>query len=153
MIIAAGRKRAGPEDALAQDYLTRAQGLGRSLGFSAIELLDVTGRPPGEPRAEASAILKATPDGAKTVLLDERGQDWPSRTLAQSLAAWRDEGAKTTAFWIGGADGAAQGLKDQADHKLAFGRQTWPHMLVKSMLCEQIYRALTILGAYPYHRD
>jgi 23S rRNA (pseudouridine1915-N3)-methyltransferase len=73
--------------------------------------------------------------------------------LAQNLARWRDDGLGTACFWIGGADGAAQSLKDQADEKLALGRQTWPHRMVRAMICEQIYRAVTILSGNPYHRD
>ncbi len=153
LIAAAGRRRAGPEDALAQDYLARAGNAGRGLGFTAIDLLEVQGRPPGEPRAEAAALFKATPDGARRILLDERGAEWSSRQLAEKLAAWRDDGLGCAAFWIGGPDGASQSLKDQADERLAFGRQTWPHLLVKAMICEQVYRAMTILSGNPYHRD
>ena len=153
LVAAAGRKRSGPEETLAQDYLARAAAGGRGLGFQAIELIEVQGRPAGDSRAEAAALFKATPDGAKRILLDERGQEWTSRQLAEMLARWRDEGVGCAAFWIGGADGAAQSLKDQADEKLAFGRQTWPHLLVRAMICEQIYRAVTILSGNPYHRD
>lgn len=153
LIVAAGRKRAGPEDALTQDYLTRAGALGRGMGFQPIDLIEVQGRPAQEPRAEGAAIFRATPDDSKRVLLDERGEQWASRQLAQKLADWRDAGESCATFWIGGADGAAQSVKDQADEKLAFGRQTWPHLLVRAMICEQIYRALTILSGNPYHRD
>ncbi|HET9232262.1 MAG TPA: 23S rRNA (pseudouridine(1915)-N(3))-methyltransferase RlmH, partial [Vitreimonas sp.] len=66
---------------------------------------------------------------------------------------WRDDGIPSTTFWIGGADGVSQSVKDNADEKLAFGRQTWPHRLVRVMIAEQIYRALTILCGTPYHRD
>lgn len=153
LIIAAGRKGAGAEEDLARDYITRAQGMGRTLGFQAIDLIEVQGRPPGDMRAEGASVLRATPDDSKTILLDERGKDWSSRELAQRLAAWRDAGEACASFWIGGADGASQTLKDQAGDKLAFGRQTWPHQLVRAMLAEQIYRAVTILGNTPYHRD
>lgn len=153
LVAAAGRARGGPEDTLAQDYITRAANSGRTLGFQAIDMIEVQGRPPGDMRAEAAALFKATPDDSKRILLDERGKEWSSRELAQKLARWRDDGESCVAFWIGGADGAAQSLKDQADEKLAFGRQTWPHLLVRALLAEQIYRAVTILGNTPYHRD
>ncbi|MGE3141750.1 MAG: 23S rRNA (pseudouridine(1915)-N(3))-methyltransferase RlmH [Hyphomonadaceae bacterium] len=153
LIAAAGRKRAGPEAALAEEYLARASAGGRGLGFQAIDLIEVQGRPAGEPGAEAAALLKATPEGACRILLDERGAEWSSRQLAEKLARWRDDGQACAAFWIGGPDGAAQALRDQADHTLAFGRQTWPHLLVRAMICEQIYRAVTILSGNPYHRD
>lgn len=110
-------------------------------------------RPPGDARKEAEALLRAAPDRSRTILLDERGENWSSRQLAGAMGRWRDDGAPALTFWIGGADGAAQTLKDQADMKLAFGRATWPHRLVRAMLAEQIYRAVMILCANPYHRD
>jgi len=153
VIAAIGRLRADPEAALVADYILRAAAHGRALGFKGVELIEVEGKPPGDMRREASALLSATPDGARKILLDERGAEWASRQLARKLARWRDDGVAATTFWIGGADGTAQGLKDQADEKLAFGRQTWPHKLVRVMLAEQIYRAITILANTPYHRD
>ncbi len=153
VIAAVGRLRDGPEAALAADYVSRATAHGRALGFKGVDLIEVEGKPPGEMRAEAAALHRATPDGARKILLDERGAEWASRQLAEKLARWRDDGAGAATFWIGGADGAAQSLKDQADEKLAFGRQTWPHKLVRVMLAEQIYRAITILANTPYHRD
>lgn len=138
---------------MAADYIARAQAQGRMLGFPAVTLTEVEGRPAGDPRREAEAVLRATPDDGKRVLLDERGADLGSRKFAEKLARWRDEGAPALSFWIGGADGAAQTLKDQADEKIAFGRWTWPHRLVRVMAAEQIYRAVTILSDSPYHRD
>lgn len=153
MIAAVGRLRSGPERDLAQDYAARAGAAGRGVGLGPVEIVEVESRPPGDSRKEAAALLKATPDGARTILLDERGENWSSRELADRLGRWRDEGVPAAAFWIGGADGAAQTLKDQAALKLAFGRQTWPHRLVRAMICEQVYRAVMILGPNPYHRD
>jgi len=153
VIAAVGRLRDGAEAALTADYVQRAAAHGRGLGFKSVDLVEVEGKPPGDMRAEASALLRATPDDARKILLDERGAEWASRQMAEKLARWRDDGVGATTFWIGGADGAAQSLKDQADEKLAFGRQTWPHKLVRVMLAEQIYRAITILANTPYHRD
>jgi 23S rRNA (pseudouridine1915-N3)-methyltransferase len=153
LIAAVGRLRDGPEAALAADYVARASAQGRALGFKSVQLIEVEGKPSGDMRAEAAALFRATPDAARKILLDERGAEWASRQLAEKLARWRDDGLTAATFWIGGADGAAQGLKDQADEKLAFGRQTWPHKLVRVMLAEQIYRAVTILANTPYHRD
>ncbi|MGE3141769.1 MAG: 23S rRNA (pseudouridine(1915)-N(3))-methyltransferase RlmH [Hyphomonadaceae bacterium] len=152
LIIAVGKLRDGPEAALVADYLARANAGARRLGLS-FELAEIDARPPSDPRKEAQAILKATPDECVKVLMDERGQDIPSRQWAEKIAAWRDQGRPAAAFWIGGADGAAQGLKDQADLKLAFGRATWPHKLARVLLAEQLYRASTILSHSPYHRD
>ncbi len=151
-LIAVGRLRQAPEQALAQDYIARAAAAGRSLGFPAIELIEVEGRPSGDPRREGEALYRATPEG-KIILLDERGTDLGSRRLAEKLASWRDDGQPALSFWIGGADGACQSVKDQADEKIAFGRWTWPHRLVRVMAAEQIYRAVTILSHSPYHRD
>lgn len=152
-IAAVGRLRDGPEATLSADYVARAAAQGRGLGFKSVELIEVEGKPQGDMRAEAVALFRATPDDARKVLLDERGAEWASRQLAEKLARWRDDGVPCLTFWIGGADGASQSLKDQADEKLAFGRQTWPHRLVRVMIAEQIYRAVTILSGNPYHRD
>jgi len=153
LIAAVGRLRDCAEAALAADYVERAGTAGRQIGFKAIDLVEVEGKPPGDPRAEASALYRATPDEARKVLLDERGGEWTSRQLAEKLARWRDDGLACVTFWIGGADGVSQSVKDQADEKLAFGRQTWPHRLVRVMISEQVYRAVTILCGNPYHRD
>ncbi|MGE0596867.1 MAG: 23S rRNA (pseudouridine(1915)-N(3))-methyltransferase RlmH [Hyphomonadaceae bacterium] len=153
IIAAIGRLRDHPEAVLAADYLTRAANAGRGLGFKSVELIEAEGKPAGDARAEAAALFRATPDTARKILLDERGAEWSSRQLAEKLARWRDDGLSHCVFWIGGADGASQSLKDQADEKLAFGRQTWPHRLVRVMICEQVYRAVTILSGNPYHRD
>ncbi len=153
MIAAVGRLRDGHEAALTADYVQRAALAGRQLGFKSVDLIEVEGKPSGEARAEAVALYRATPDGARKILLDERGAEWASRQLAEKLARWRDDGLSCATFWIGGADGVSQSVKDNADEKLAFGRQTWPHRLVRVMISEQIYRAVTILSGNPYHRD
>jgi 23S rRNA (pseudouridine1915-N3)-methyltransferase len=153
LIAAVGKLRDAPEAALAADYIMRAANTGRQLGFKSVDLMEVEAKPPGDPRAEASALFRATPDDARKILLDERGAEWTSRQLAEKLARWRDDGVPSATFWVGGADGVSQSVKDNADEKLAFGRQTWPHRLVRVMIAEQIYRALTILCGNPYHRD
>jgi len=138
---------------MSADYVSRAAAAGRQLGFKSVELIEVEGKPPGDARAEAAALYRATPDDSRKILLDERGAEWSSRQLAEKLARWRDDGIPSVTFWIGGADGASQSVKDNADEKLAFGRQTWPHRLVRVMIAEQVYRAVTILCGTPYHRD
>jgi 23S rRNA (pseudouridine1915-N3)-methyltransferase len=153
LVAAIGKIRDCPEAELATDYLKRAAAGGRGLGFKSVDLIEAEARPAGDSRAEASALYKATPDDARKILLDERGAEWTSRQLAEKLAKWRDDGQASACFWIGGADGVSQSIKDNADEKLAFGRQTWPHRLVRVMICEQIYRAVTILSGNPYHRD
>ena len=153
LIAAVGRLRGGAEADLTQDYLQRAAQAGRQIGFKSVDIVEVEAKPNGDQRAEAGALFRATPDDARKILLDERGAEWTSRLLAEKLARWRDDGQAHACFWIGGADGVSQSVKDQADEKLAFGRQTWPHRLVRVMISEQIYRAVTILSGNPYHRD
>lgn len=153
LIAAVGRLRGGPEAELAADYVARAGAAGRQLGFKSFDIVEVEAKPSGDQRGEAGALFKATPDDGKRILLDERGAEWTSRQLAEKLARWRDDGVPNVTFWIGGADGVSQSVKDQADEKLAFGRQTWPHRLVRVMISEQVYRAVTILCSTPYHRD
>ena len=153
LLVAAVGKLRGAEVDLTNDYLQRAAVAGRQLGFKAVDIVEVEAKPSGDQRAEAAGLFRATPDNARKILLDERGAEWTSRQLAEKLARWRDDGQASACFWIGGADGVSQSVKDQADEKLAFGRQTWPHRLVRVMLAEQIYRAVTILSGNPYHRD
>ncbi len=85
--------------------------------------------------------------------LDERGQQWSSRELAERLAAWRDRGAAVLAFAIGGADGLSPAIIERAAAVVSLGGMTWPHLMVRSLLLEQLYRAQQILAGHPYHRD
>lgn len=152
-IAAIGRVRAGAESQLIEDYQGRIGVAGRSLALGPVDIVEAEAQRAGDKDREADLLLNATPDGARKILLDERGDNWPSRTLAEKLGRWRDGGASSVCFWIAGPDGASAALKAAADDKLAFGPQTWPHKLVRVMLLEQIYRAVTILGGNPYHRD
>jgi 23S rRNA (pseudouridine1915-N3)-methyltransferase len=102
---------------------------------------------------EAELILAALPPGARLVALDEHGASWSSRDLADRLAAWRDQGVSELAFAIGGADGLGAAVLNRATTTLSLGRMTWPHLLVRGMLLEQLYRAQQILAGHPYHRD
>ena len=102
---------------------------------------------------EAELILAALPAGALLVALDERGAAWSSRELAGRLAAWRDGGTAALAFAVGGAEGLAAAVLDSAAAVLSLGAMTWPHLLARVMLLEQLYRAQQILAGHPYHRD
>jgi 23S rRNA (pseudouridine1915-N3)-methyltransferase len=102
---------------------------------------------------EARLILDALPAGARLVALDERGAAWTSRAFADRLAAWRDGGTGALAFAVGGAEGLATAVIERADAVLSLGPMTWPHLLARSMLLEQLYRAQQILAGHPYHRD
>ena len=88
----------------------------------------------------------------RTVLLDERGRNLSSDELAQKLGQWRDEGIRETRFVIGAADGHSHAEREAADLLLAFGKATWPHLMARAMVMEQVYRASTILAGHPYHR-
>lgn len=102
-------------------------------------------------RREAELIRGAIPKGALVVVLDQRGRALTSEELAQRLARWKSE-RKNVAFVIGGAEGLDETLRAEADFVLSFGPNTWPHMLVRIMLAEQIYRAQAISAGHPYHR-
>ncbi len=88
----------------------------------------------------------------RTVLLDERGKAMMSEDFAHLLGRWRDEGVREARFMLGAADGHSDAERSAADLLLAFGPATWPHMLARAMLMEQLYRAATILAGHPYHR-
>ena len=101
---------------------------------------------------ESIALANVIPDKAVVIILDERGESLDSATLASRLGRWRDDGRPAAVFIIGGDDGLAPSLRDKASVRLAFGAATWPHQLVRVMLLEQIYRAVSILSGHPYHR-
>jgi 23S rRNA (pseudouridine1915-N3)-methyltransferase len=102
---------------------------------------------------ESGGRVPEPPLLARNVLLDETGRDLPSRTFAALLGKWRDEGVRETRFQIGGADGHPQPARDGADLLLAFGKATWPHLMARAMLAEQLWRATSILAGHPYHRE
>lgn len=151
-ICAVGRLRAGPELALIDDYLKRFDRTGRALSLGPVCVHEVEDRKGGGMEAEADLLARAVPFGALLVALDERGRQMSSPDFANLIARARDGGRQDMAFVIGGADGIAPGLRDRADTLLSFGPMVWPHMLVRVMLAEQLYRAASILTGAPYHR-
>lgn len=151
-IVAVGRLRAGPEAALVADYLERVERTGRGLGIGPARVVEVEDRKGGGSPAEARLLAAALPRGAPLVALDERGRDMASPELAALLRQAADAGHREMAFLIGGADGLDPALRQGAQHLLSFGRAVWPHMLVRAMLAEQLYRAVSILAGTPYHR-
>jgi 23S rRNA (pseudouridine1915-N3)-methyltransferase len=102
---------------------------------------------------ERGGKIPALPDGAVTVALDERGKALSSTDLAKQLEKWRDGGKREVRFLIGAADGHDEELRKSADLLLSFGEATWPHLLVRAMLAEQLFRATSILANHPYHRE
>lgn len=147
-IVAAGRMKTGPLLALCDEYRRR-------LPFS-VEIREVEERRPvsgGERKArEGDLLLRALPDKALLVALDERGKTYDSASFARQFAAWREGSGGNLAFVIGGADGLTEAVLEKAAARLALGSMTWPHLLVRAMLLEQLYRAHTILTGHPYHR-
>ncbi|MBI6628662.1 23S rRNA (pseudouridine(1915)-N(3))-methyltransferase RlmH [Pontibaca salina] len=152
-ICAVGRLRAGPHKELIDDYLARYQRTGRPLGLGPAQVIEVEDRKGGGIAAETALIRRALPPGAPTCILDERGKRLDSPGFAQQLAKWRDQGRADVALIIGGADGIDPALRKEADFSLSLGAMVWPHMLVRVMLAEQLYRAATILAGGPYHRN
>jgi len=157
VVAAIGRLKEGPERALAAHYRKRAADAGRVLGVRDVEVIEVResrAREPGKRIIEESiALASLVPERAAAVVLDQRGHNLSSMLLTDHLKRWRDAGRGEVVFVVGGPDGMAQTLHDRADLCLSFGAATWPHQLVRIMLLEQIYRAMTIWAGHPYHRE
>jgi 23S rRNA (pseudouridine1915-N3)-methyltransferase len=156
VVAAVGRLKDGPERELAERYRKRAEQTGRRIGFretDVVEIRESRAQEVGKRMIEESiALANVIPDKAVVIVLDERGESLDSATLAQRLGRWRDDGRPAAVFVIGGDDGLAPTLRDKATLRLAFGAVTWPHQLVRVMLLEQVYRAVSILAGHPYHR-
>jgi 23S rRNA (pseudouridine1915-N3)-methyltransferase len=155
-IAAIGRLKAGPEREILDRYLKRAEAAGRRLGLAfAIREMPESRASSASQRKdqEAAVLLGISPPGAPIVALDEGGKAMDSNGFARRLATWRDGGVPEVGFVIGGADGLGAELLERAEVRLAFGAMTWPHQLVRIMLAEQFYRAVTILAGHPYHRE
>lgn len=150
-ILAIGRLARGPEAELVSLYAERASAAGRALGLGPVEVIEVEARRSG--KAGEAEALKPHLEGAHLIACDEHGTALGSRAFAEGIARLRDDGVRKLAFAIGGADGLDASIIAAARSKLAFGPQTWPHALARAMLAEQVYRAVTILGGSPYHRD
>ena len=135
-IVARGKIGRSPEAELVERYLKRI-----TWPTKILELPDRGGRIP------------ELPANSVTVVLDEKGKALASTDLAKKLEAWRDEGKRECRFLIGAADGHDDGQRDAADLLLSFGPATWPHLLVRAMLAEQLFRATSILANHPYHRE
>lgn len=151
-LCAVGRLRSGPERDLIADYTQRFDRTGRALSLGPLTEHEVEDKKNAGMAAEAELLARAVPQGAVLVTLDERGKLLTSPDFATQLARWRDAGRQDVAFVIGGADGIDPSLRARADFSISFGQMVWPHMLVRVMLAEQLYRAANILSGGPYHR-
>ena len=151
-----GRLKPGPEKSLAEDYLTHAEGLGRKAGISRIAVMEFSESQASSPASrmseEAKLLAGVIPPKAFTIVLDERGKAMASESFASLIQRHLDGGTPDLSFIIGGPDGHAPSIREQAGLLLSFGPMTWPHRLVRVMLFEQIYRAVTIMVGHPYHR-
>ena len=148
-IVAVGRARRGPEQELFDFYKSRI-----SWPLDLIEVEEKRPLPVDQRIQREDELIRAKiPPGAVIVGMDETGDDPTSRKLADHFRKWEDAGTADLVFLIGGADGLSDGLKRDARLLIRFGRVTWPHMLVRPMLAEQIYRCRQILDGHPYHRD
>ena len=155
-IHAVGRLKAGPEKELAGEYLARVTGLARNAGIKSVtvsEYPEATAATAPQRQADEAGRLLAGLDGRAVVIaLDERGREMTSPQFAAEIARHRDSGVQDFVLLIGGPDGHGEAVAARADLQLAFGKLTWPHRLMRILLAEQIYRALTILLNHPYHR-
>jgi 23S rRNA (pseudouridine1915-N3)-methyltransferase len=151
LISAVGRWKAGPTRNLFEDYRQRLTW--------PVELKEVEEKralPAAQMKAREAELLLATLPRERSnvamVALDEKGQNLASEAFAQRIGKWRDGGRSTIAFLIGGADGHGLAVLEAADLRLSLGAMTWPHLLVRGMPMEQLYRAQQILAGHPYHR-
>jgi 23S rRNA (pseudouridine1915-N3)-methyltransferase len=156
VVAAIGRLKQGSERELAERYRKRAADAGRSAGLSAVDIVEIKESRAGDAARrmleESIAVANLIPERAVTVILDARGESMSSEAFAGRLHEWRQQDKPAVVFIIGAADGLAPSLKEKASLAIAFGAATWPHQLIRIMLLEQLYRAVTILAGHPYHR-
>lgn len=148
-VAAVGRLRAGPIRDLCEDY-------GRRLPWPVTwrEVEEKRRLPPDALKArEGELLLAALPQGPPLIALDERGRTLTSIDFSEKLTAWREAGGGAIAFAIGGADGLHASVLNRAQFTLSLGAMTWPHMLVRALLMEQLWRAHSIATGHPYHRE
>ena len=155
-VLGIGRLKAGPEKLLAEDYQARLEGLGRKAGITRVTVTDFAesqAQTAGLRQDEECKLLTAAlAPKAQTLVLDERGKPLASEDFSKLLQRHLDQGTQDLAFLIGGPDGHAAETRQKAHQIISFGPMTWPHRLVRVMLLEQIYRAVTIMVNHPYHR-
>lgn len=155
-ILAVGRLKSGPESELCARYLDRARRSGRSLGFRGFEVQELAEsrapRPAERIAQEDEALAAALTKDCRRICLDAEGELVDSAAFAAELSRSAAAAPARTVFVIGGPDGLGEKVKAAADRKISFGRVTWPHQIVRILLAEQLYRAMTILSGHPYHR-
>lgn len=141
---------------MVERYAARARSLGRTIGLRSVDFIEVDESQARQARmrrdAEAESLLRHVSDSAVAITLNETGRSLSSDLFASHLGMWRDEGRPAAIFLIGGPDGHGEAVASRADLTLSLGAMTWPHLLARVLLAEQIYRAATILAGHPYHR-
>ncbi|MGB0576051.1 MAG: 23S rRNA (pseudouridine(1915)-N(3))-methyltransferase RlmH [Alphaproteobacteria bacterium] len=148
-IVAVGRLRAGPEQTLVDHFAKR---ISWPLEIREVEeKKNLTGD--ALKRREGELLLENCPTSSQIIALDERGREISSRAFAKKVSDWQDEGIGDLSILIGGADGLDDAVRKRANLTISFGRLTWPHMVVRGLLVEQLYRAQQIIAGHPYHRD
>ncbi len=157
LVAAVGRLKAGPERDLAERYRERAAQVGRGLGCTACDILEIpesrARRAADRCAEEAGGLLAHLPPNGVLIAYDERGRsDLPSERIAERIGSWRDAGRPALTIVIGGADGHDASIRTRAELILSFGAATLPHGLVRVLVLEQLYRSMTILAGHPYHR-
>lgn len=147
-IVAVGKMRSGPEKDLFEHFAGRVRPQPQMKEVEEKRSLSAN-----EMKArEAELLLAAVPDGAVVVALDEKGKSLTSIEFSSRLGRWRDDGVRDVAILIGGADGLDEKVRQKAELVLSLGAMTWPHMVVRGLIAEQIFRAEAILAGHPYHR-
>ena len=157
-IIAVGRMRGASEMPLVEDFHRRIEDSGRQLGISGLSILELRekrGLTGGERKRSENALIAdaLARRSGPLIALDETGKSLTSPAFADRLQGWIELGDGDVTFVIGGADGLDDTIRARANMVLSFGPMTWPHMLARVLLCEQIWRAVSILTRHPYHRD
>ncbi len=153
IIRAAGSMRSGPERDMVDNYINRAHLLARKTGFLSVEEQAVDIRSCKNRVEETRKLFDPIPNTALCIILDERGKALNSREISKTFSKTRDEGHSEIYFVIGAANGFDQASLPKGLRKWALGPQTWPHKIVRIMIAEQTYRALSILAGTPYHRE
>lgn len=150
-ILAVGRAKPGPELSLTEDYRTRFDAIGRGLGLGPLDIIEIDAKRSGR-EDDCARMMARIPKDYTIIALDERGSSMDSADFSTMLCDMRDDGAPGVAFLIGGADGHSGAVRRASRRLLSFGAATWPHMMVRAMLAEQVYRAAAIASNHPYHR-
>ena len=157
LVLGIGRLKAGPEKTLSQDYQTRLEGLGRKAGITKLTVTDFaesqSQTASQRQDEETKLLISALTPKAFTLVLDERGKSMTSEAFSKLLQRHLDQGTQDLAFLIGGPDGHSAATRKNAGQLISLSEMTWPHRLLRIMLLEQIYRAVTIMVNHPYHRS